>query len=67
MFSLFISIYFFFCFIVAFLGKKTELGFLKSLTLATITTPVIAIVLIFIFFPAKISALPKKYRESFKE
>lgn len=67
MFSLLIALYIFFGLIVAFLGRKTELGLFKSLTMSLIITPPVALTVLFIFFPAKISALPKKYRERFQK
>jgi hypothetical protein len=67
MFSLVIALYFFFCLIVAFLGRKTELGFFKSLILSFVLTPILSIIIIFIFYPVKISAIPKKYRERFEK
>jgi hypothetical protein len=67
MFILTIALYFFFCLIVAFLGRKTELGFFKSLILSVVATPLISILIIFFFYPVKISAIPKKYRERFEK
>jgi hypothetical protein len=67
MFSLIIGLYFFICLIVAFLGRKTKLGFIKSFTLATMTTPIVAMTILFIFYPVKLTAIPKKYRGSFEE
>jgi hypothetical protein len=67
MFSLVIALYFFFCLIVAFLGRKTELGFFKSLILSFVLTPILSIIIILIFYPVKISAIPKKYRERFEK
>lgn len=67
MFSLVIALYFFFCLIVAFLGRKTELGYFKSLILSFVLTPILSIIIIFIFYPVKISAIPKKYRERFEK
>jgi hypothetical protein len=67
MFILPISLYFFFCLTVAFLGRKTHLGFFKSLILSMVITPLLSILIIFFFFPVKITALPKKYRERFEK
>jgi hypothetical protein len=67
MFSIVIALYFFFCLIVAFLGRKTELGFFKSFILSVVITPVLSFIIIFIFYPAKTSAIPKKYRERFEK
>jgi hypothetical protein len=53
--------------IVAFLGRKTELGFSKSFLTSVILTPILSFIIIFIFYPAKITALPEKYRERFEQ
>jgi antibiotic biosynthesis monooxygenase (ABM) superfamily enzyme len=67
MFFIPIALYFFFCLIAAFLGRKTELGFFKSFTLSLVITPLVSVLIIFFFFPAKISVIPKKYRERFEK
>jgi len=67
MFSLVIVLYFFACLIVAFLGRKTELGFSKSFLTSAILTPILSFIIILIFYPVKITALPEKYRERFEQ
>jgi hypothetical protein len=55
-----IPIYLYLAILVAFLGRKTKLKFFKSLILSLILTPPIALIVIILFFPAKINLKTKK-------
>jgi len=48
-----IPIYLYSAIVVAFLGRKTKLRFLKSLVMSLILTPIISLIILILFFPAK--------------
>jgi hypothetical protein len=51
-----ITAYAYLVLVVAFLGRRTRLGFFRSLMLALIVTPVVAFLVLFFFFRARLSA-----------
>jgi len=57
-----IPIYLYFAFIVAFLGRKTKLKFFRSLVLSLFLTPPITLIILILFFPARINLSSKKIR-----
>ena len=50
--TLLILAYLYLAFFVAVLGRRTRLGFVRSLILALAVTPPLAALLLFFFFPA---------------
>ena len=57
-----IPIYVYLAFIVAFLGRKTKLKFFRSLVLSLFLTPPITLIILILFFPARINLPRKKIR-----
>lgn len=58
-----IPIYLYFAIIVAFIGRKTELKFFRSLILSLFLTPPISLIIIILFFPAKIDLKNERIRK----
>lgn len=58
-----IGFYTYLCLIVAILGRRSRLGFFRSLVLALAVTPVLAVIFIFLFSPARIHMLPRAARK----
>jgi hypothetical protein len=48
-----IPIYLYSSFVVAVLGRKTKLKFLKSLVLSLILTPILSLIILVLFYPAE--------------
>ena len=59
----FIGLYVYLCLLVAFVGRRSRMGFRKSFGLSLLITPVLAAVFIFFFSPARLSMLPQNARE----
>jgi hypothetical protein len=58
-----IPIYLYLAIIVAFLGRKTKLKFFRSLVLSLFLTPPITLIILILFFPARIDLSSKKIRK----
>lgn len=51
-----ITAYAYLSLVVAYLGRRTRLGFFRSLMLSLIVTPVVAFLVLFFFFRANLTA-----------
>jgi len=67
MYLVFIELYLFLALLAGFFGRKTKLGFFRSTALAIIFSPLVAGLILLLFFPVKLSALPEKYRKRFQQ
>lgn len=55
MYILMIAAYAYLSLMVAFLGRRTNLGFLRSFALSLLITPALTLLLLFLFFEARTS------------
>jgi hypothetical protein len=57
-----IPIYLYLAILVAFLGRKTKLKFFKSLVLSLIITPLLSLIILILFYPAKVKSTTKNIK-----
>jgi hypothetical protein len=57
-----IPIYLYLAIVVGFLGRKTKLKFFKSLVLSLIITPLLSLIILILFYPAKVKSTSKNIK-----
>lgn len=61
--TLMIAVYVYASLVVAILGRRSRLGFWRSLALSLLVTPLLAAIAIFLFSPARFNKLPESARK----